>query len=261
MVGYDVLDPNYCLGSVPYVDGLCIEHFGSFEQVTTAEGRSNPDWFLTWINVTNRVMDGDYGDDKSIFIKAWPGPVGSPIDAYGPTWPSAYEGYPRPSTYAELQVVSKELITFPLAIYLCGIYREGTYFSYAWWYGWYHGYIPCPDDLDSCTAPVDWYEEFTNKLGEPLGDRIMKDTYKCSRSFENANVYVDLRDITSANITWFTDSPTMEPTNNPSMEPTGNTGSPTSEPESSQSDGAMMHDGFIFMSSLVFMVIFLQLRG
>ena len=102
LVGYDVLDPNYCLGSVPYVDGLCIEHFGSFEQVTTAEGRSN------------RVMDGDYADDKSIFIKAWPGPVGSPIDWYGPTWPSAYEGYPRPRTYAELQVVSKELITFPL---------------------------------------------------------------------------------------------------------------------------------------------------
>ena len=57
-------------------------------------------------------------------------------------------------------------------MYLCGLLNKYVYFSYGWWYGWYQGYYPCKTP-NECTVPITgWYDEFTNKLGEPLSDGI-----------------------------------------------------------------------------------------
>ena len=93
-------------------------------------------------------------------------------------------------------------MTYPLALYLCGIYNKYTYFGYAWFWNIVQGWIPCPDDPDSCDCPSDFYKEFTAKLGEPKSNGIMTDTFKCNRTFEYANVYVDITDNTSAVIQW-----------------------------------------------------------
>ena len=61
--------------------------------------------------------------------------------------------------------------------------------------------MPCPDDPTSCDCPQDWYQEFVNSLGKPLSDGIING-YLCNRTFEHANVFVDMNNDTSAVITW-----------------------------------------------------------
>ena len=134
-------------------------------------------------------------------IKSWVGPETGPINGFGPSWPSTYNAK-TPTTHQQVQNASSVLITFPLATYLCGIYNKYVYFNYAWWYDIMQGYVPCPDDPTSCDCPLDWYPEFVNRLGQPLGDGIITDNTKCNRSFENATVYVDLNDDFSAEIIW-----------------------------------------------------------
>ena len=89
-----------------------------------------------------------------------------------------------------------------MAVYLCGMYYEGVYFSYGWWYDITNGYVPCPNDPSSCDCPSNWYPEFEMNLGKPLSDGIITDIYKCNRSFEHGKVYVDLQDDSSAIIQW-----------------------------------------------------------
>eukprot|EP01083_Nonionella_stella_P150277 478463_1 len=212
------------LDLLPYVDGMCIEHFGAFEEVKhTAKGSSiNPDSLLIWYDVVPKIASGTYGANKALFFKGIIGPVVRGSDGKIPSWPSWYAK--TPTTNKAIKDASVSLITFPLAVFLCGIAHKNVYFSYGWWYDINHGYIPCPDNPSSCCSPVDWYPEFTNDLGEPLTGPIMTEKYKCNRSFEHANVYVDLSDDKSALIEWI--PPTPGPTANPSVSPS--TSQPTS---------------------------------
>lgn len=56
---------------------------------------------------------------------------------------------------AELLQLARERITFPLACYLVAA-ETNVYFCYTWGYCEMHG-------------TVDWYPEFDNPLGPPLG--------------------------------------------------------------------------------------------
>eukprot|EP01084_Bolivina_argentea_P198331 339645_1 len=205
------------LDVVPYIDGVCFEHYGSFEQINSDQGTLNPDWLLTWTTVTKDIINGIYGANKSVFIKAWPGPVTAPLEAlWGPSWPVAFGT--RPDTYEGIAQASSELLAFPLASYLCGIYQESAYFSYSWWWAVHQGWIPCPYDPSSCMAPSAWYPELSTILGQPLGDGVFTNTYECRRSFENANIYIDLRNYSSTVFDWIiTDAPTEAPTYSPTI--------------------------------------------
>eukprot|EP01083_Nonionella_stella_P080189 220213_1 len=196
----EAISPGHNLQVFPHVDGMLAEHFGSFEEINS-NGQINATDLLFYYNVSQSIEEGVYGVNKSLWIKAWVGPESGPINSFGPSWPPSYNAV-TPKTYEELQNASAALVTFPLAVYLCGIYNEYVYFNYAWWYGVNEGYVPCPDDPSSCACPLNWYKEFTNKLGKPTTGAIMTDIFKCNRSFENANVYVDLEDSSSAFIQW-----------------------------------------------------------
>ena len=197
---YQTLPNN--LDLFPYLDGMLGEHYGAFEEVINSQnGKINVTDLLFWFNVSKSVKNGVYGKDKTLLIKSWVGPETGPINGFGPSWPPTYKAK-TPTTHEGVQNASSVLITFPLATYLCGIYNKYVYFNYAWWYNIEQGYVPCPDDPTSCDCPLNWYQEFTNKLGEPLGDGVISDTTKCNRSFENAEVYVDLNDDSSAQIKW-----------------------------------------------------------
>eukprot|EP01084_Bolivina_argentea_P078388 142228_1 len=192
---------NYGLEALPHVDGLMHGHFGSFEEVLKNEnGKINPDDIIIAFNFSRDIANGVYGANKCILFKAWIGPEGSPTNSLGPTWPTDYDV--TPNTREGIQKAAVEKLSFPLASFLCGMVYEYMYFGYAWFWNIDQGWVTCPDDPSSCDAPVNWYKEFTNKLGRPLSDPIMTDIYKCNRTFEYAEVYVDVNDNTSAVITW-----------------------------------------------------------
>ena len=163
-------------------------------------GQYNTSLLLWAFSLSQSMANGDFGPNKALWIKAWVGPGDGPITGngvtHGPQWPPLYGV--TPNTTTEIQKAATEKLKYPLAIYLCGIYNKYTYFGYSWFWGIDQGWIPCPDDPTSCDAPVDFYKEFTSKLGKPKTKGIITDTYICNRSFENANVYVDIRDNTSA---------------------------------------------------------------
>ena len=156
-------------------------------------------------------------------LKSWVGPESSPITGTGPSWPSSFK-YPSPQNYSDVGKHATELLQFPLGMYLCGLLNEYVYFSYAWWYGWYQGYYPC-ETVNECTVPITgWYDEFTNKLGEPLTDGIWtQNRMICHRSFEFVNVSVNLTSQTSEiiwNLTNVQKDTTYQPSNIPTNIPT-----------------------------------------
>ena len=159
-------------------------------------GTLNTTLLLWAFNLSQSIANGDYGPNKALWIKAWVGPGDEPMSGsgltHGPSWPVLYGK--TPNTTTEIQEAATRLLKYPLAIYLCGIYNKYTYFAYSWFWGVDDGWIPCPDDPKSCDCPSNWYQEFMNKFGEPKSNGIMTDTFKCNRSFEYADVYVDIRD-------------------------------------------------------------------
>lgn len=195
--------PLYGSQVLPFVDGVAHCHYAEYEGVVdglNGNGTLNTQLLLWAFNLSQSIAKGDYGGDKALWIKGWVGPGDTPMSGngltHGPSWPKLYGK--TPNTTLEIQDAASKLLKYPLAIYLCGIYDKYTYFGYSWFWGTDSGWIPCPNDPTSCDAPKEFFKEFTSKLGEPKTRGIMTDTFKCNRSFENANVYVDIRDNTSA---------------------------------------------------------------
>ena len=88
--------------------------------------------------------------------------------------------------HEEVYRVASERITYPLACFLVAAQKD-SYFCYSWGYREQHGSL------------VD-YPEFHKPLGEPKGDAA-KDGWIYTRSFEHAEVWVDLSKRT-ARIDW-----------------------------------------------------------
>ena len=70
--------PDHLLYAVPHTDALVVEHFAAWEEVNE-NGIVNATDLLIWYNVTQSIINGDYGKNKSIFINAWVGPETTPI--------------------------------------------------------------------------------------------------------------------------------------------------------------------------------------
>ncbi|MFZ9746547.1 MAG: putative glycoside hydrolase, partial [Opitutaceae bacterium] len=135
------------------IDGLMIEHFGSFKTDDAAAMKADLDSF---------ALAAAKG--KFIVLKGWP----------GFTWLDAEQmRHPR----AELLARARERITFPLACFLIAA-QPGAHFCYSWGYTDVHGML-------------ERYPELERPLGPPRGDAVWQGL-TATREFAHAQVRVDL---------------------------------------------------------------------
>lgn len=135
------------------IDGLMIEHFGSFKTDDAAAMKADLESF---------ALAAARG--KFIVLKGWP----------GFNWLEA-EQMRRPR--AELLALARERITFPLACFLIAA-QPGAHFCYSWGYTDVHGML-------------ERYPELERPLGPPRGDAVWQGL-TATREFTHAAVRVDL---------------------------------------------------------------------
>ena len=182
---------------LPFVDGLCFEHFNSFELVDPHTGQLDPQLFQQSVD----LIENATRMDKVVLVRGWPGPVGSPIGPLGPSWSKKYG--PTPATHEGRAAAAKELLIPTLASYLI-VASNTTFLSYDWWYGINDGVTPCPHDPTSCSGPSGWYPEFNRTIGAPLG-RYSHDggvPHLYTRQFEHIIVWFDASNTTNSTIQW-----------------------------------------------------------
>ena len=92
----------------------------------------------------------------------------------------------------------KDLLDFPLAVYLCAFADSKIYFSYSLWYSVMQS-VPSPDNPEESQFPLDFDQLLLMNPGPPLGQAKWNGRI-CSRQFENFGITVDLEDEDSA--TW-----------------------------------------------------------
>jgi hypothetical protein len=110
---------------------------------------------------------------KIVIVKAWP----------NFTW---LDKDMMDKPYEELEKLSREQITFPLAAFLAAA-GEYAYLCYTWGYRENMG-------------TFSWYPEFDKPLGKPKGDAV-RNGWTYTREFEHALVWVDLEK-RQGKITW-----------------------------------------------------------
>lgn len=135
------------------IDGLMIEHFGSFKTDSPADMKADLD------SLALAAAKG-----KFIVLKGWP----------GFNWLDS-EQMRRPQ--AELLALARERITFPLACFLIAA-QPGAHFCYSWGYTDSHGML-------------ETYPELERPLGPPRGDAVWQGL-TATREFAQASVRVDL---------------------------------------------------------------------
>jgi len=210
------IDPGYILignglmngnGNTPseelveFLDGFCFEHVMSFEGVDKhAEG---PPFIKIvelekYIQLKNLLVE----KDKYVFVRSFPGPVGTPINHVGglptPQLPENYP-YPKPQNNLEVQQAMKDLFAFPLAVYLCAFADEKVFYTYSVWYDVSQS-VPCMGDQKKCQFPADFDEYLKMNPGPPL-EAAKWEGRVCSRRFTKFGISVNLEDENSA--TWF----------------------------------------------------------
>ena len=139
-----------------------IEHFGYFSSAS----KENMARDLAVMNATGRA-------GKIVILKAWPGFSWLDKDM-------------MKQPHAELAQLARERITFPLACFLVAT-EPNCYFCYTWGYGENDG-------------TLDWYPEFEQPLGPPLGE-AKRAGWLYQREFAHASVSVNL-ETKSARIDW-----------------------------------------------------------
>jgi hypothetical protein len=187
--------PDHGLSLLPHVDGLMVEHFMAFESLDPVNGTLVPAMFAEAVALLATAA----ADNKTVLVRAWPGPATLPIGALGPSWP----GGRQPTTYAGLAGAAAAWLTPALAAYLI-VATPTTWFSYTWWYTAPDGVYPCP--AGECSAPAGWYPDLARPLGaptSPAGTRVPGGTgWAYSRTFEHATVWFDAGNVSGATITW-----------------------------------------------------------
>jgi len=177
--------------NIDVVDGFCMDHFMTFEDV---QGHAP---FVKPNNIENRIKDRNtiLEANKTLVLKGSPGPVGTPWKTIGglqcPTLPTNYP-YPQPTTNLEVQQAYKDLLDFPLAVYLCGFAAHNVFFSYALRHDLRQA-VPCVNKPEDCQMPMDFDQLFANDPGAPLTEPIWTGR-NCTRQFENFGVFVNIED-------------------------------------------------------------------
>merc|ERR1719348_361219 len=146
------------------------------------------------IKYRNQIVEAG----KSLFVKSFPGPVNNLVRIGGDMWSSKLVPgfpYPQPKTNLEMQQAYKDLLDFPLAVYLCAFQGPGIYFMYSAWYDIRQN-VPCRLKPENCHFPMDFDQLLNTDPGLPLTDPTW-DEKTCSRVFENLSVSVNIEDSTS----------------------------------------------------------------
>jgi len=181
--------PDHGVSSLPYLDGVCFEHFASFELIG-ANGSLVPALMAELIGLVQIAAVAE----QTVLIKSWPGPVVTPITSLGPSWP----GGTQPRDRAGLGEAAAAMMNGSLAMFLL-VVEPNVWLSYSWWYDVLDGYFPCPDQPQRCSAPVGWYPQWQLPLGAPTGPATrlgpgVGSGWVYTRSFASATVTVDLVD-------------------------------------------------------------------
>merc|ERR1719481_725546 len=95
-----------------------------------------------------------------------------------------------------MQQAYKDLLDFPLALYLCAFQAPGTYFLYSTMYE-VRQLVPCRSNPEKCQFPMNFTELLDFDPGFPLAEAEWEGK-KCTRQFSNMAVSVNIEDSTSA---------------------------------------------------------------
>jgi hypothetical protein len=203
---YEGNPPDHGLAVLPWVDGLCHEHFLGFEQLDRATGQTSPAMFAAVVSAIHAATDAG----KVVLVKGWPGPACAPIGPLGPSWCGSAAS-PLLATAAGRAQASALLLQPALAGFLV-LANRLTFFSYTWWYTQDGGGVPCaPGSEATCTFPMagGWFPELGRRLGAPLGGAaVSADGALYTREFEFASVRFNAANVSNSSIQWHSPSPT-----------------------------------------------------
>jgi hypothetical protein len=191
----DPFAPNdpFNLGVLAYADAVENERGSpAFELVDAATGALRKDAVaanLAAVEAAAALANGT----KLVALNTWPGP----ITRFAGGWPAYAPGDPANSAPAgtPAQIVAgwtallEKWMPFNLAAFLT-VAGPSTYFTQAAWYAAYQGFAPCPETPGVCCSPD--YPDLRRALGPPLGPRRQLGPYKWARSFQHAEVTLDL---------------------------------------------------------------------
>lgn len=205
MLGTDAPETSYELMKDGTLDGVCAEHFGAFEWANRA-GLPVQNIVDKWLQHLRRAAQLK----KIILVKAWVGPETTPIDGRGPTWSRFFRDpktrRPMVRSNDGIAKAAEDMLDYSLAAFLC-VAEPGFMFSYTWWYDVSDGNVPGED------APKDWYPQLQHPIGKPKGPPHFRMATNamgmpigkvCTRSYEGADISVNLLSYYGARIIWKT---------------------------------------------------------
>lgn len=179
-------------GMVPWMDGVCVEHFAAFEMTNPSNCSVIPSEMVELFGHIAAAA----AQNKTVLIKGWPGPVNGPISAQGPTVPASCNVTAGGgTTFSERAATAADWFEPSYALFLL-VADNTVYWSYSWWYSVDNGYYP-DSPTDESSAPANWYPMLAEPLGAPLGParRVPGGSgWVMQRDFEHAKVEVDLAD-------------------------------------------------------------------
>jgi len=207
MIGNGLMNYDFNAGNgnpaydlfVDKLDGFCMEHLMAFE-ATNSNAQEPPfikvDALENLISLRDRLVEAG----KWLLVRAYPGPLGQPLDAIGglssPHLP-AHHPYKQPTTNLEVQRQMKDLMNFPLAVYLCAFAGEKVMLSYSMWYNIRQA-VPCPLSPEDCQWPTEFPELLDMRPG--VGQPAVWEGRVCTRWFQGFGITVDIEDESSG--TW-----------------------------------------------------------
>lgn len=190
-----------CSYNLDALDGVCAEHFGSFEAVNKTTGNFDGPSMENWLD----ILDYTSRMQKIVLVKGWPGPINMYCNKTGGdcqfTWLNESKSL---LNNTQKKVLGARALDWTLASYLL-IAESNTFLSYSWWYSMTDGVVPCPTDPDSCSCPNDFYPNLEKPTGLPLGPRTRikgGSGHMWTRQFEKVIVTVDLGNFNSVSLTW-----------------------------------------------------------
>ena len=193
--------PDLGMAMVPFMDGVCVEHWAAFEMTNAANCSLIPARMAQMLGLIAAVA----AQNKTVLIKGWPGPVTTPITSMGPSWPASC-GAPAGAYREARGRDALAWFTPSYALFLLAV-EDTVFWSYSWWYSEADGYWAPASvaEANLTSAPLGWYPDLQRPVGAPRGPaaRVAGGSgWVYQRDFEHATVTVDLADYKAGAIVW-----------------------------------------------------------
>lgn len=120
--------PDMGMSMVPYMDGVCVEHFAAFEMTDGSNCSLIPSRMAQMLGMIAAVA----AQNKTVLVKSWPGPVTTPITNMGPSWPASC-GAPAGTSHEQRGRDALAWFTPSYALFLLAV-EPTVFWSYSWWY-------------------------------------------------------------------------------------------------------------------------------